>query len=244
MKKKKWLKWLLIILMVCIISSTGIVALAEVKFGDWNRWDKSLPPWDHKSWVWEGETCCSRIISFPPSEDTPVWVWRDHWKITTITYPPIVKDVFSLFLVRLSFLENKHQASVIFLLPADKNVDKDIKDNFVNAEFALVVFPPKKGKITVRVYENKNGLFQFLEKWTELFKNEIIIFPEKATEFAQRYEDWFDNQFERQDIEETTRQWLERVRIRPRLIILDTESFFISIAPASIDRRAPTLFFY
>jgi len=225
--------------------------MAKARFGNWDNWDKSLPPWDNKDWVWEGKTCCSRVISFPPNEDTPVWVWRDHWKITTIIYPPIIKDVFSLSLIRLSFLGNKDQASVIFLLAPDKdtvgNSIKDIKNNLKNAEFALVVFPPKRGKVTIRVYENKkDGLFRFLEKWTELFNNQATIFPEKVTEFTQLYKNLFDNQFEQQDIEETTRQWLHWIRIIPRLVILDAdkESFFISIAPASIDRRAPILFFY
>jgi hypothetical protein len=244
-------KPLLIVLIIAVcISVIPVTLMAKARFGNWNEWDKSLPPWDNKSWVWEGETCCSRIISFPPDEDTPVWVWRDRWKITTIIYPPIIEGEFSLSLIRLSFLGNKDQASVIFLLAPDKtivdNSIKVIKGNLQNAEFAIVAFPPKRGKIVIRVYENKDGLFRFLEKWTESFNNQTLIFPGKVTEFTQLYKGLLDNQFGQQDIEEATRQWLHWIHIIPRLVILDADkkSFFISIAPASIDRRAPILFFY
>lgn len=251
MIKKLLLVVLLITMCVSVIVTDAV--LAKAKFGNWDRWDEQLPLWDNKDWVWKGETCCSRIISFPPSEDAPVWVWeKDHWAFTTITYPPIFKDVFYLFLVRLSFLENEHQAhqaSVIFLSLEDKDTDDSInkiKDNLANAEFAIVAFPPKRGKVIIRAYENKNGLFQFFEKWTEPFKNETIVFPEKKTKFTQKYDDWLDNQFKQQNTEERTRQWLEWVLLIPRLIILDEDkkSFFISIGTASIDRRAPILFFY
>ena len=239
-------KILIILLIVCFVAGTGIVALAKAEFGNWDKWDKELPPWDNEGWIWEGEYCCSRIISFPPGEDTPVWVWeKNNWKITTIIYPPIVKDVFSLFLIRLSFSGNKEQASVIFLSSADKDtVDnniKNIKNNLDSAEFAIAAFPPKKGKVVIRVYENKNGLFQFVEKWTESFEG-TPVFPAKKTKFTEKYREWFDNQLK--NVDEETRQWLQWLRIMPRLVILEDKNFFLGIGFATLDRRAQIPFFY
>lgn len=241
MKKKEWLKWLLIILMVCIVVSIVMPVLAKAKFGNWDKWDEELPPWDNKGWK---EKTYSAFVSFPPLEGTLLHFCVDgKWMVIKVgrSSSAGVEDVFFL-LTRSSFIKNKkRQASIIFFSPASIAKDVDgIKDAFATGEIAMVAFPPTKGKVVVKAYEKKNESFLFLEKWTISFKNKTVVFPEKATEFTQKYGNWMNDQFQQQGIEEG------KYRLLPRLIVLNDKKkeFFIGMALEVFDEaKTKTLIF-
>jgi len=241
-------KILIILLIVCFVASSGIVALAKVSFGSWDKWDELLPPWDNKGWQ---EKTYSTFISFPLLEGSLIWLWvNEDWEIIKVGHSPSAgtEDVFFL-LTRLSFMENKKlQASIILFSSAQispAQIDKAIKNISIEdaldvAEIAIVAFPPKKGEVVVRAYERKSGSFLFLEEWTAQFKNNSVIFPEKTTEFTQKYESWINNQFQQQGIEEG------KYHLSPRLVVNDKKKeFFIAVTLKVFDgEKIKTPFFF
>jgi len=238
---------LLIVLIVCFVASSGIVALAKVSFGSWDKWDESLPSWDNKGWQ---EKTYSTFVSFPLLEGSLIWLWvSEDWQIIKVgrSSSAGTEDVFFL-LTRLSFIEKKVEASIILFSPAQissAQIDKVIKnisvrDALAAAEIAIVVFPSKKGEVIVRAYE-KNGSFLFLEEWISPFKNETLVFSERTTEFTQKYESWINDQFQRQGIEEG------KYRLSPKLIVTDEKKkeFFIGVALEVFDgEKIKTPFFF
>ena len=235
-------KILIILLLACMLGIvfTGIVC-AKATFGSWKKWDESLAPWDNKGWE---ENTYSVPASFPASEGSLIFIWlneSEKWMVVKLGLPSLAgtEDVFFL-LTRLSFRENKKlRASIILFAPTSIGKEtKGVRDSLATAEIAMVAFPPKKGKVVIRAYENKDGLFRFFEEWTIVFKNKTVIFPEKTIEFAQRYEDWFDNQFQEQGIEK------EKYRLLPKLIVPDDKKrFFIGIELTVFDGKIKTFVF-
>ena len=226
------MKRFLIVLIVILFVGVTLVE-AKMEFGNWDRWDEELPPWDNKGWQ---ERIYSTFISFPLLEGSIIWLWvSEDWEVIKAgrSSSPGTEDVFFL-LTRLSFIEKKIEASIILFSPAQispAQIDKaikniSIKDALAVTEFALVAFPPKKGEVVVRVYEDEDGLFRFLEEWTVVFKNKTIIIPEKTIKFSQKYESWINDQFRKQGIEE------RKYRLLPRLIVVDDKKkeFFIGVA--------------
>ena len=235
-------KILIILLLACMLGIvfTGIV-WAKATFGSWEKWDEALAPWDNKGWE---EKTYSMPLSFPPSAESLIFIWlneSEKWMVVKLGLSSLAgtEDVFFL-LTRLSFRKDKKlQASIILFAPTSIGKEiKGVKDGLATAEIAMVAFPPKKGKVVIRAYENKDGLFQFFEEWTIVFKNKTVVFPEKTIKFVQRYEDWFNNQFQKQGIEK------KKYRLLPKLIVPDGKKrFFIGIELTVFNGKIKTLVF-
>jgi len=184
---------LLIILVMCFVVSIGIVALAEVKFGNWDRWDEELPPADNERWYW----------AFPPSLPR-VWTF-------TTGFGKEGKDLgfLSSEMFFYGTKSGKTRASVVFYSSGNIN-EKDW--DIPNADLALVAFPPKKGKMAVRAYKMENKIFKLFEEWEIPFKDGEAVVA-KNRKFYQEFKMWISS---RADVDE---KWLQGVL--PLLFVQD-----------------------
>jgi hypothetical protein len=70
----------------------------------------------------------------------------------------------------------------------------DAKDwDIPNADLALVAFPPKKRKMTIRAYKMEGKVFKFFEEWEISFKNRQVVVP-KDVKFRQLFKEWLEKQ--------------------------------------------------
>lgn len=217
-------KLLIVVLIVCMCLGvfTSIV-LAKVKFGNWGKWDESLPPWDNKDWVYSEESL--KIISIPLVGGTQFWfrTAEEQWRGIKVGGSPLLTGNEKVFLLLtcLVFKDNDQRAPITIFSPAPISKDfKGIEEALATAEIAIAVFPPKKGKeLVVRSYEKKDGLLQFFKRWTVACENGPIL-PEK-------YEDWFVSRSKQ----------LTEEKILPQLVVFKTgekKSFFIGVSLPSL----------
>jgi len=166
-------KLILIVLIASFIVSIGIMALAEVKFGDWNKWDEQLPAAENESWYWA------------VSDNEPrVWNLKGFGDEGT--------DIVLLFsdLYFYGDKKGKTKASVIFY-----SSDMDVKKwDIPNAALALVVFPPIKKIMTIRAYKMEDDkVFKFFEQWEILSKDQEIVVSQNA-KFRKIFKEWLKKQ--------------------------------------------------
>jgi len=163
-------KLLLIFLIICIIfAGNSIVLMAEVKFGNWDKWDQQLPDMDNKYWSW----------TFPGEKSTMLTMEGQLMLITTYLY----------------FGTSKKRASVIFYSPASQKTNIK-KDYIPDPKFALVCFPPEKKKSMIRAYEIVNiekNLSRFLEEWEIPFSQYQDGVP-IGVKFREIFKEWLNQQ--------------------------------------------------
>ena len=169
------MKKLIFILLITIsISITSNIVLAEVKFGSWDKWDEELPPAENKYWYWALPDNKPRTINLKGFGDSG----SDVVLLFSEVYFYATKD-------------GKIKASVIFY--TSSNV-VDAKDwDIPNADLALVAFPPKKRKMTIRAYKMEDKVFKFFEEWEISFKNRQVVVPKDA-KFRQLFKEWLEKQ--------------------------------------------------
>ena len=219
----KRLLLIILLLVLCISVNMTEVVLAEAKFGNWDKWDEALPPWDNEDWVYIEEN--SKVISIPPIGGTRFYFWEEEqekWRsIVTGDSSSITgnEEVFFL-LTRLAFKKNgKMAASIILFSPAPITKEvKGIENALATVEVAIAAFPLEKGeKVVIRSYEKKDGLLQFFKKWTIALKNKNAIFT--------KYKDWFVGQ--------SNQLTKENIEILPKLVVLinsnKKKEFFIGV---------------
>lgn len=169
------MKKLIFILLITIsIAITSNIVLAEVKFGSWDKWDEELPPAENIYWYWAlsgNEPRTLNLKGFGDSGSDVVLLFSEVYFYGT-------KD-------------GKTKASVIFY--TSSNV-VDAKDwDIPNADLALVAFPPKKRKMTIRAYKMEGKVFKFFEEWEISFKNRQVVVPKDA-KFRQLFKEWLEKQ--------------------------------------------------
>jgi len=160
-------KLILIALIVSMcISIVGMdVVLAKAKFGNWDKWDEKLPPAENESWYW--------VI---PGLNEP-----RECRMGTNVVALLFSDIYFY-----GDKKGETKASVLFYSSGDVNKkDWDIP----NAHFALASFPPKKGKMIIRVYKMEDQVFRFLEEWEIPFKNHEVVVLEN-TKFRREFKEW------------------------------------------------------
>ena len=149
-------KILIILLIVCFVAGTGIVALAELKFGPWHKWDKELPPYDHKDWGWL------------TVEKTPMPMPWGKDNIVLLS---------SLYFFRDAKKKVHEEVIVQFYSSGAENIkDWDIR----KATFAVAAFRPVKKKVRIIVYEMQDGVFKFFEEYKIPLKNNEPVIPKDA----------------------------------------------------------------
>ncbi|MDD3487965.1 MAG: hypothetical protein PHH35_01295 [Candidatus Pacebacteria bacterium] len=206
---------LLIIFLIVFCFSLNVEA--SLKFGDWDKWDEELPPWNNIGWK-EKENW-SIFASYPLLPGSIVRFYVDgDWVMLKLDDKLNESQLYNVFflLTRLSFTDKKNKVSIVLLssLPIEK-INSPLKflcteEALRVAELALVVFPPQKGEVLVLAYK-KNKEFSslvFLEKWVALFKDNTILLPENNDGFRQQYQSWI----EKQKVAET-------YQLLPRLVI-------------------------
>jgi len=167
-------KLILIALIVCFVVSISIVALAEVKFGNWDKWDEELPPAENQSWYWA------------TSMNEPRELFLKGWGNDG-------NDIILLFSDIYFYGDKKGKTKTSVLFYSSGDVDKKDWD-IPNADLVLVGFPPKKGKMIIRAYKmNKDKVFKFFEEWKIPFKDHEIAIPENV-QFRKEFETWFQSQ--------------------------------------------------
>ena len=203
------------------------VVLAKAKFGNWDKWDESLPPWDNKDWVYYEESL--KIIGIPPVGGTQFRFWaeeQERWRSIKIgENSPVASNVLFL-LTRLAFKNDKMAASIILFSPAPITKEvKGIKEALATVEIAIAAFPLEKGKkVVIRSYGKKDGLLQFFKKWTVALKNKEAIFT--------KYKDWF--------VDQSNQLTKENIEILPKLVVLinsnEKKKFFIGVSLPSFKK--------
>jgi len=224
----KRLLLIILLLVLCISVAMTDVVLAKAKFGNWDKWDKSLPPWDNEDWVYSKESL--KIIGIPPVDGMRFWFCaegQEQWRSIKVGNPPVATNVLFL-LTHLSFKKNDREgASIILFSPVPINKEiKGIEDALATAKIAIAAFPLKGGKkVVIRSYEKKDELLQFFKKWTVALKNKKAIFPEK-------YKDWFVNL--------SNQLTKENIEILPKLVVLintnKKKTFFIGVSLPSFKK--------
>ena len=165
-------KILIILLIVCFVAGTGIVALAKAEFGNWDKWDKELPPWDHKDWGWL------------TVEKTPMPMSWEEENIVLLS---------SFYFFRDAKKKVQEEVIVQFYSSGAENIENwDIR----KARFAVAAFRPEKKKVRIIVYEMKEGVFKFFEEYKIPLKNLEPTIPKDA-EFREIFGKFMLSQIER-----------------------------------------------
>lgn len=154
-------KLILIVLLAFMCMSVINVAVAKVKFANWDRWEEEFPPKDY----WKDSIGFLREIIYLDNK-TPICIAMNR------------------------YMENEKgdEICIILFSPFGENPETIIKGT-ANYKFALVAFPPKKGEITIRAYKNDDKILKFFEDWKILFRNheEAVL---KDTKFRQVFKKW------------------------------------------------------
>lgn len=199
-------KLLIIVLLVCMCVSVVYVGsvLAEVKFGNWDKWDEILPSADNEYWYWaiySNESRTWNLKGFGDSDNDVIVLLSD--------------------LYFYGDKKGKTKSSVIFY---SQGGNIDLKDwDIPNASLALVAFPPKQGKMVVRAYKMEDKVFKFFEEWEIIFKEHEIVVP-KEMKFRQVFKQWLAKQI---SPERTIPEDLVE-RMLPELVIWEKKSFMIT----------------
>ena len=155
---------------MCFVVSIGIVALAEIKFGNWDQWDPQLPPAKNQSWYWA-------ISTNKPREMT-----LKGWGIGGSDILLIFSDLFFL-----GDKKGKTRASVLFY--SSGNIENwDIPDD----SLAIAAFPGKE-KIIIRAYKMEDQVFKFFEQWEISCKFNENVVPKDAR-FRKEVKQWIKAQ--------------------------------------------------
>ena len=163
-------KILIVVLLVFLcVSIIDVAVLAKVKFGNWDKWDKELPPADHERWYWA-------ISSNEPRE-----VFLKGWGKDG-------SDILLFFSDIYFYGDKKGKTKVSVLFYSSGDVDKKDWD-IPNAHFALAGFPPEKHKIIIRLYKMQDKIFEFLDQWEIAFKNHEVVDSEDK-KFRHLFTEW------------------------------------------------------
>ena len=142
--------------------------LAQVSFGNWDKWDEELIQ----------EYCGS---------------W--YWAIPGMLEPREAKDkdgkVLFLFSDLYFFGDQAGKSKAYVLLYSDGSVKKEDWD-IPNAKWALCAFPLAKKQKMVKIMaykmEEESHIFKFFEEWEIPFKDGIA-YPE-GTKFEKEFKNW------------------------------------------------------
>ena len=183
----------LIVLIMCFVASIAIPVLARVRFGNWDKWDEQLPPAENQSW---------------------------YWAVSGLNEPReyrIGADVVLLFSDIYFYGDKKGKTKVSVFFYSSGDVDKKDWD-IPNAYFALAGFPPKKGKVIIRVYKMQDKIFKFFEEWKISFKNHEVVVLEDV-KFRREFEEWLKQ----------ISSILKPESLLPELVIIRKNNFIITV---------------
>lgn len=205
----------ILMIVLCSISVFGVDVSAKTKFGNWDRWDEELPPADNPSWYWA-----------VPGLNEPRVLTLKGWGKAGSDVVLLFSDIYFY-----ADKKGKTKASVFFYSTGE--VDKKDWD-IPNAQFALVAFPPKKGKLVIRAYIMESKVFKFFEQWEIKYKDgEEVLF--KETRFWTVLEEWIKQIFSKPEL--NSRPVLSEFEsLRPKVLIIPKQKgqFIITAMPDMI----------
>ncbi|MFA7132417.1 MAG: hypothetical protein WC108_03870, partial [Bacteroidales bacterium] len=105
---------LLIIFLIVFCFSLNVEA--SLKFGDWDKWDEELPPWNNIGWK-EKENW-SIFASYPLLPGSIVRFYVDgDWVMLKLDDKLNESQLYNVFflLTRLSFTDKKNKVSIVLL---------------------------------------------------------------------------------------------------------------------------------
>lgn len=170
------------VLIVILLFAVSLVE-AEVKFGNWDKWDEQLPLADNKAWM-------------------SVFPNRVLWKILLDEDSGLTFYFSSAMFFKDKNKSSKTAAKAIFYLN-DKSLETEdwkIREAISNATLAIVAFSSKKDEmITIRAYKRDKINAQeltFFEEWEipnrdeePVIKKGMSFFKEFVKEFKIEEED-------------------------------------------------------
>ncbi len=179
MQKNIFVLLITFLLFICLIETAQ--TKDQIIFGDWDQWEKTLPPWDHEGWRLKGEKDIGNST------------------VVDINSTPIFVNT------RIRFFKSENESAIVILfseyLKSEEITLKDvfkIADNwFLVPKFALAIFPLNNNFLIAGYQSTEEGLC-FLEKWELSLKaNKVII--NKKTTFYKMIVNWMVNMIEKKD---------------------------------------------
>lgn len=166
------MKKIVLVILLSVFCFSAIVN-AEVKFGGWDKWDESLPPWNSKDWIWAIDADSSVL-----GGEVPLAIF--------------LKDDLILSASNLCYIgKDKTKASVLFYSLSETQGEILInKYKIPRPNWVIVAFPPdKKNHMIVMAYKAEDQIFKFFEKWEISFENYQLVVPKEA-EFRKTFKIW------------------------------------------------------
>ncbi len=179
--KKKILLVGIVLLMILVGFNSA--SSKAFKFGDWDKWEEILPPWDDDNWQIEGKE--GEIVGIPFLINIVDQANGNKHPVFTTT--------------QFNYGSGKSNLIVLLFSPyiaseaiTDQNAFK-IKDKiYVKPDFAVVV--SYDGKVfNMLGYQRQEEKLVFSEKWTIKPPNKDTIIFNKKSDYYKKITEWIDN---------------------------------------------------
>jgi len=182
--KKKILLVGIVLLMILVGFNSA--SSKAFKFGDWSKWEETLPPWDDDSWRLKGEkdTGVSTIIDI---NSIPIYVST-----------------------RCRYFNKQDDSAIVLLLSKyiapNEVTEKDVfqigENYFLIPDFAIAIFFEEDKFICFgyeQIEKNSEKTLFFSEKWNLKLSNKEKVIFDKKTEFYKRVIDWLEDLISEKD---------------------------------------------
>ena len=168
-------RFLIILLIVCILVVATDIVLAKVSFGGWDKWDEEFPP--YKIWERYRDDGLGFFREATFKDDKQHFCW-----------------VFNLL------PKNKKDSMSIMLFSYERPDPETFKEDY---KFALAAFPPVKGKMMIRAYyKEEGGILRLLEEWEVTYEdNYSIVTTEVEGKFVKAFREWAEMSSRKVDLD-------------------------------------------
>ena len=208
-------KLILILLTIILCMSIFITVSAEINFVGWDKWDQQLPPENNKSWHWTW-----------PSKKPGEYIIKSSG---------IVGDDLIILSSDLYYGKRLNMKAVSVCLYSYGDIRGNDLDWYIsNADIALAVFPPKKGRIIIISYKKKDDILKFFEEWeikyqvSKIIETEIVV--PLQSKFREEFKKWLES-ISSLDSEDINKNLLNF--ILPKILVAD-DKFIISVSKVYI----------
>jgi len=146
-------RFLIILLIVCILIVTADIVLAKVSFGGWDKWDEEFPP---PKTYWNLTSSSPGFFRYMIFLDT--------------------KEPICIVMNRYICRDKKcaEKMSIILFSPKSEK-SEDILGGTGDYQFAIAAFPPDKNKMIIRTYEKDGNILKFIQEWQVPYENDYPV---------------------------------------------------------------------
>jgi hypothetical protein len=196
------MKKIFVIVLIMLVFSLSVEA--KVKFGSWDKWDEELPPADNENWE---------------------WFYAGHCPVPVVGKISSEGNNINLLLLSDLYFKGKGGKVEVLVTFYTAGQESIAEWNIARANFALAAFPPKEGKMTIRIYiKEKEETFKFFEQYQIPFKKGETVVPEEA-KFRELFKEFVVDQVVRIGAEELFAKINEEKlssHLLPKLLVEET----------------------